>query len=105
MLKTAFGRGYRLLGVWTIRQEGRPADPVVQIVPPTAFATNFPSPSFDLIGLTAAVQHLLDFLSAYRSATLTGPVGTAKTPLPPQAPPTLLPPFPLYLCPANLPLP
>ena len=44
MLKTAFGRGYRLLGAWTIRQEGRSADPVVlQIVPPTAFATNFPS--------------------------------------------------------------
>ena len=82
MLKTAFGRGYRLLGAWTIRQEGRSADPVaLQIVSPTAFATNFPSASFDLIGRTAAVQHLLDFLSAYRVVTLTGPGGIGKSAL------------------------
>jgi len=82
MLKTAFGRGYRLLGAWTIRQEGNSADPVVlQIVPPTAFAANFPSASFDLIGRAAAVQHLLDFLSAYRVVTLTGPGGIGKSAL------------------------
>ena len=28
MLKTASGRGYRLLGTWTIRQESTPAEPV-----------------------------------------------------------------------------
>jgi predicted ATPase len=50
-------------------------------VPPTAFATNFPSASFDLIGRTAAVQHLLDFLSAYRVVTLTGPGGIGKSAL------------------------
>src|SRR5580698_10848244 len=40
MLKTASGRGYRLLGAWTIRQERISAAPVVlQIVPPTEFLT------------------------------------------------------------------
>ena len=94
MLKTTFGRGYRLLGAWTIRQEGRSADPVVlQIVPPTAFATNFPSASFDLIGRTAAVQHLLDFLSAYRVVTLTGPGGIGKSALALEVARTLFPAF------------
>ncbi len=94
MLKTAFGRGYRLLGAWTIRQESRSADPVVlQIVPPTAFATNFPSASFDLIGRTAAVQHLLDFLSAYRVVTLTGPGGIGKSALALEVARTLFPAF------------
>jgi len=94
MLKTAFGRGYRLLGAWPIRQEGRSADPVVlQIVPPTAFATNFPSASFDLIGRAAAVQHLLDFLSAYRVVTLTGPGGIGKSALALEVARTLFPAF------------
>ena len=94
MLKTAFGRGYRLLGAWTIRQEGRSADPVVlQIVPPTAFATNHPSASFDLIGRTAAVQHLLDFLSTYRVVTLTGPGGIGKSALALEVARTLFPAF------------
>jgi predicted ATPase/DNA-binding winged helix-turn-helix (wHTH) protein len=94
MLKTAFGRGYRLLGAWTIRQEGRSADPVVfQIVPPTAFATNLPSASFDLIGRTSAVQHLLDFLSAHRVVTLTGPGGIGKSALALEVARTLFPAF------------
>src|SRR5271169_37378 len=82
MLKTAFGRGYRLLGAWTIRQERISAAPVVlQIVPPTAFLTNFPSASSDLIGRTSAVRHLQDLLSAYRLVTLTGPGGIGKSAL------------------------
>ena len=94
MLKTAFGRGYRLLGAWTIRQEDSSTDPVVlQIVPPTAFATNFPSASFDLIGRTAVVQHLLDLLSAYRVVTLTGPGGIGKSALALQVARTLFPAF------------
>ena len=94
MLKTAFGRGYRLLGAWTIRQEGKSADPVaLQIVSPTAFATNFPSASFDLIGRTASVQHLLDFLSAYRVVTLTGPGGIGKSALALEVARTLFPAF------------
>src|SRR6201990_3051806 len=72
MLKTAFGRGYRLLGAWTIRQERISAAPVVlQIVPPTEFLTNFPPASSELIGRTGAREHLGDLLSAYRVVTLT----------------------------------
>jgi predicted ATPase/DNA-binding winged helix-turn-helix (wHTH) protein len=82
LLKTAFGRGYRLLGAWTIRQERISAAPVVlQIVPPTEFLTNFPSASFDLIGRSSAVRHLQDLLSAYRVVTLTGPGGIGKSAL------------------------
>jgi predicted ATPase/DNA-binding winged helix-turn-helix (wHTH) protein len=82
MLKTAFGRGYRLLGAWTIRQERISAAPVVlQIVTPTTFSTNFPSASFDLIGRSSAVRHLQDLLSAYRVVTLTGPGGIGKSAL------------------------
>jgi predicted ATPase/DNA-binding winged helix-turn-helix (wHTH) protein len=82
MLKTAFGRGYRLLGAWTIRQEGRSAAPVVlQIVPPAVFLTNFPSASSELIGRTSAVRHLQDRLSAYRLVTLIGAGGIGKTAL------------------------
>ena len=32
MLKTACGRGYRLLGTWTVRQESKPAD-LVDLAP------------------------------------------------------------------------
>ncbi|HET9847591.1 MAG TPA: winged helix-turn-helix domain-containing protein [Candidatus Dormibacteraeota bacterium] len=82
MLKTAFGRGYRLLGAWTIRQERISAAPVVlEIVPPTEFLTNFPSASSELIGRTGAVRHLGDLLSAYRVVTLTGPGGIGKSAL------------------------
>src|SRR5271168_3460592 len=82
MLKTAFGRGYRLLGAWTIRQERISATPVVlQIVPPTEFLTNFPPASSELIGRIGAREHLGDLLSAYRVVTLTGPGGIGKSAL------------------------
>src|SRR5271163_2789708 len=82
MLKTAFGRGYRLLGAWTIRQERISAAPVVlQIVPPTEFLTNFRPASSELIGRIGAREHLGDLLSAYRVVTLTGPGGIGKSAL------------------------
>jgi predicted ATPase/DNA-binding winged helix-turn-helix (wHTH) protein len=82
LLKTAFGRGYRLLGAWTIRKEGISATPVVlQIVPPTVYLTNFPSASSELIGRTSAVRHLEDLLSAYRLVSLIGAGGIGKTAL------------------------
>jgi predicted ATPase/DNA-binding winged helix-turn-helix (wHTH) protein len=83
MLKTASGRGYRLLGGWTFRQE-RPSSvdstnrqPVRDPVEP--FLTNLPAAASDLVGRTVAVQHLRDLLSAYRVVTLTGPGGIGKT--------------------------
>src|SRR5260370_38385315 len=45
MLKTVSGRGYRLLGTWTIRQESPSAHPVILDpvwMPAQPFRTNFP---------------------------------------------------------------
>jgi predicted ATPase/DNA-binding winged helix-turn-helix (wHTH) protein len=85
MLKTISGRGYRLLGSWTIRQEEQAsAEPIYleqvrKSVRP--FQTNLPSRTSELIGRDGAVQHLRNLLSAYRSVTLTGPGGIGKTSL------------------------
>jgi predicted ATPase/DNA-binding winged helix-turn-helix (wHTH) protein len=84
MLNTVSGRGYRLLGSWTIRPESAPAepavlDPVRSSVQP--LTTNLPAATSDLIGRSAAVQELQDLLSAYRVVTLTGPGGIGKTAL------------------------
>lgn len=86
LLKTESGRGYRLLGQWTIRQDV-PAPAEFARVLPTAQSperppqTNLPASTSDLIGRTDAVRRLLDLLSAYRIVTLTGPGGIGKTAL------------------------
>jgi DNA-binding winged helix-turn-helix (wHTH) protein len=82
MLKTAFGRGYRLLGTWTMRQERTPTVSVA--LEPTQVRgqqglTGLPAATFELIGRTAATLHLRDLLSAYRVVTLSGPGGIGKT--------------------------
>src|SRR5258705_7463803 len=85
MLKTTSGRGYRLLGSWTIKQEERAsAEPIYleqarKSVRP--FQSNLPSRTSDLIGRDGVVQHLRNLLSAYRAVTLTGPGGIGKTSL------------------------
>jgi predicted ATPase/DNA-binding winged helix-turn-helix (wHTH) protein len=84
MLKTAFGRGYRLLGTWTMRQERTPTVSVA--LEPTQVRgqqglTGLPAATFELIGRTAATLHLRDLLSAYRVVTLSGPGGIGKTTL------------------------
>jgi predicted ATPase/DNA-binding winged helix-turn-helix (wHTH) protein len=81
-LRTSFGRGYRLVGNWTIRKKRTMADPVV--LDPTrmlvqAAQTNLPATTSEIIGRIAAVQQLQEFLSAYRMITLTGPGGIGKT--------------------------
>src|ERR1700761_3700004 len=69
MLKTQFGRGYRLLGSWKVIEEHRdaPASAVPSRVParavPTAATTNIPSAADSLIGRDGAVQYLRDLLS------------------------------------------
>jgi predicted ATPase/DNA-binding winged helix-turn-helix (wHTH) protein len=83
-LRTSFGRGYRLVGDWTIRKEGTPVDPVA--LDPTRmrlqpFLTNVPAAASEVIGRTAAMQQLEEFLSTYRAITLTGPGGIGKTTL------------------------
>src|SRR5260370_2200294 len=85
MLKTISGRGYRLLGSWTIRQEERAsAEPICfeqarKSVRP--FQSNLPSRASDLIGRDGVVQHLRNLLSAYRAVTLTGAGGIGKSSL------------------------
>jgi predicted ATPase/DNA-binding winged helix-turn-helix (wHTH) protein len=85
MLKTESGRGYRLLGDWTIRQDRQSAsrDEFVPVAPRSSqiFSNNFPAMPSDLIGRTAATQRLFDLLTAYRLVTLTGPGGIGKTTL------------------------
>jgi len=82
MLKTASGRGYRLLGSWrqtTVPEDMAAASPTPQPAQPSS--TNLPVATSDLIGRDAAVEHLRNALSAYRVVTLTGPGGIGKTAL------------------------
>lgn len=83
LLKTASGRGYRLLGSWTPRQREGTALPVYASPTRTseARANNFPPVISRLIGRAAAVQYVRDLVSAYRVVTLTGPGGIGKTSL------------------------
>jgi predicted ATPase/DNA-binding winged helix-turn-helix (wHTH) protein/Tfp pilus assembly protein PilF len=96
LLKTAFGRGYRLLGNWTPQhREGT----VARVdSPPTRTsgappANNFPPLITRLIGRAAAAQFVRDLVSAYRVVTLTGPGGIGKTSLAIKAVRYLLPDF------------
>jgi predicted ATPase/DNA-binding winged helix-turn-helix (wHTH) protein len=93
MLKTASGRGYRLLGSWTPQHQGSPIPPAASppaASPPAASppargpgappANNLPLIG-RLIGRAAAARHVRDLVSAYRVVTLTGPGGIGKTSL------------------------
>ena len=83
ILKTASGRGYRLLGAWAFRQESTSSVDAIDLEPVRSaaepFQTNLPAAASELIGRTIAVQHVRDLLSAYRVVTLTGPGGIGKT--------------------------
>jgi predicted ATPase/DNA-binding winged helix-turn-helix (wHTH) protein len=95
-LKTSFGRGYRLQGDWTIRQENPSGDSVV-LGPPRMsvkpFLTNLPAAAPDVIGRTAALLQLRELLCTYRAITLTGPGGIGKTTLALEVARTLFPVF------------
>jgi predicted ATPase/DNA-binding winged helix-turn-helix (wHTH) protein len=80
LLKTASGRGYRLLGNWTAQCAGaRVAPPSFLPAPPVP--PNLPPAVPELIGRDAATHYVRDLLSAYRLVTLTGPGGIGKTKL------------------------
>jgi predicted ATPase/DNA-binding winged helix-turn-helix (wHTH) protein len=82
LLKTAYGRGYRLLGTWLMRDTADPADTREsvlrrQAVPP--LASNLPLATSELIGRAASVTQVTTLLSAHRLVTLTGLGGIGKT--------------------------
>jgi predicted ATPase/DNA-binding winged helix-turn-helix (wHTH) protein len=83
-VRTSFGRGYRVLGNWRIRKECALADPVgldPTRMPVQPFLNNLPAAASGVIGRTATVQQLQEFLCAHRAITLTGPGGIGKTTL------------------------
>ena len=81
LLTTVSGRGYRLLGNWTVRQVTEPEHRVglPHRKPRQPFRTNVPIAGSPLIGRSAPGQHLINVLSAYRVVTLTGPGGIGKS--------------------------
>ena len=86
MLATAFGRGYRLLGDWTVRDDDTPLSQAEPSLPPAPLprdeiTTNLPLAASELIGRGDAVRQLRDLLSIHRVVTLTGPGGIGKTAL------------------------
>lgn len=85
MLKTASGRGYRLLGDRAVRWEAEAHDPVGFVtparMPARTFRTNLPETAFELIGRSTVARQIQDILSSYRAITLTGPGGIGKTTL------------------------
>src|ERR1700733_14741548 len=96
LLKTASGRGYRLLGNWTPQQREGTAAPVYSSLTRTSGAppaNNFPPFITRLVGRAAAAQSVQDLVSADRAVTLTGPGGIGKTALAIKAIRYLLPDF------------
>lgn len=97
LLKTVFGRGYRLLGTWSIKQERAPAH-ADEVEPPRAagarFGSNLPAAVTQLIGRAAAVKQVQDCLDAYRVVTLSGIGGVGKTTLALEAVRDYFPSFP-----------
>jgi len=82
ILKTIAGRGYRLLGEWTIRNENFTAQsPVSEWARPSAFSfrTNIPMATSPLVGRETAIEELTKLVLEYRVVTLTGPGGIGKT--------------------------
>ncbi|MEH2561774.1 ATP-binding protein [Bradyrhizobium sp. AZCC 2289] len=83
LLKTASGRGYRLLGAWTSRQETTSSVDAIDLEPMPSraepFQTNLPAAASELVGRTNAMQDVRGLLSAYRVVTLTGLGGIGKT--------------------------
>ncbi len=84
LLKTESGRGYRLLGNWTVRHQEATRQPRglqwISVSGETP-GTNIPAAVTRLFGRAAAAQRLRDLVSAYRVVTLTGPGGIGKTSL------------------------
>jgi non-specific serine/threonine protein kinase len=94
MLRTTFGRGYRLMEEWADRKQGVPKDSAARggvQVPVRAHLTNVPSMTFEVVGRNSAVRQMQDILAAHRCVTLTGPGGNGKSTLALEVARTLFP--------------
>jgi non-specific serine/threonine protein kinase len=91
MLKTISGRGFRLVGAWTIQRGDAP----IKLSPPPRIGgpTNLPAAVNDLVGRAASLDYLQEACSAYRIVTLIGPGGIGKTALAIELARNLLPVF------------
>jgi non-specific serine/threonine protein kinase len=83
LLKTEAGRGYRLIGDWTVSQGQKRGLPPPQPAEPKASASpgNIPAAASDLFGRAALLMQLRELVSACRIVTLTGVGGIGKTSL------------------------
>jgi predicted ATPase/DNA-binding winged helix-turn-helix (wHTH) protein len=84
MLKTAAGRGYQLLGNWTLISETRSVGLARTAQASTAArpsVSNLPLAASELIGRAGDMRDIRDLMSAYRVVTLTGLGGSGKTKL------------------------
>ncbi|MBR0727661.1 winged helix-turn-helix domain-containing protein [Bradyrhizobium japonicum] len=97
LLKTVSGRGYRLLGIWTVRPATGPGHllyPKESASAQPLASTNLPQPASALIGRTAEVEEISKLVRAHRLVTLTGAGGIGKTRLALAVARELLPHFP-----------
>jgi predicted ATPase/DNA-binding winged helix-turn-helix (wHTH) protein len=85
LLKTASGRGYRLLGRWATKPDDKPKDDIGAVGPSITredlVRSNLPAAGSTIVGRTSALRQLRDFVTAYRAVTLVGPPGIGKTTL------------------------
>jgi predicted ATPase/DNA-binding winged helix-turn-helix (wHTH) protein len=84
LLRTVSGRGYQLLGDWTIRQQFDPGERhSIQIGRNLTqpIASNLPATASELIGRSSALKELQELASAPRVVTLVGPGGIGKSKL------------------------
>ncbi|MGO7565364.1 hypothetical protein ACC754_40555, partial [Rhizobium johnstonii] len=70
MLKTIYGRGYRILGEWTCHSKPAHAPALTPPIHPrsteNSFFTNIPASMSDLVGSETTITQVLDLTSAYR---------------------------------------
>jgi predicted ATPase/DNA-binding winged helix-turn-helix (wHTH) protein len=87
LLKSVSGRGYRLLGTWTLHQDNASqpvSDPAASGIakrprPSANRPTNLPQAVSELIGRDAELREVLSLCGTHRLVTLTGTGGIGKT--------------------------
>lgn len=82
LLRTVYGRGYRLLGDWTThgaggRSEPEAADPTRR--PARSAGGDLPLATSELIGRATPLARICELLASHRMVTLTGLGGIGKT--------------------------